>query len=200
MTVAVYAKRTQFRSPGNPAAAFSSGREAVRPQRRRLQLEQDVTQSFEQFRESVYRYLMLIIGNPSEAEEITQEVFFALYRYLRSGRKIENLRGWIFRVAHNLALNQKASAEHLVALELIPWNERCELREDPSPSPEESALQQEQFRSALERLPVQQRECLMLRAEGFRYAETAEILGISIANVAQSLRRGIRKLMRDTHG
>ena len=49
------------------------------------------------------------------------------------------------------------------------------------------------------KLTPTQRQCLVLRAEGFRYAEIAEILRITIANVAQSLRRGLSKLMRDTH-
>ena len=46
---------------------------------------------------------------------------------------------------------------------------------------------------AMRELSPQQRECLALRAEGFRYREIAQILAISPSVVAQSLKRGITK-------
>jgi RNA polymerase sigma-70 factor (ECF subfamily) len=49
----------------------------------------------------------------------------------------------------------------------------------------------------LAQLSSQERHCLYLRAEGFRYREIAEILGITRASVAEFLRRALRKLMRD---
>ena len=48
--------------------------------------------------------------------------------------------------------------------------------------------------TAMSSLSEQQKQCLFLRAEGFRYREIAEILGVSISTVAESLRRAIRKL------
>jgi RNA polymerase sigma-70 factor (ECF subfamily) len=163
------------------------------------ELEQKVTRLFEQLRDAVYRYLMVILDNPAEAEEMTQEAFLQLYRCLDGGQRISNLRAWIFRVAHNLALNQKGSAKRFVTLELAAWQNLSHLRQDPAPDPEEWVLEQEKaqkVRAALEELTSQQRQCLILRTEGFRYKEIAEILGIAVANVAQSVRRGIKKLTR----
>ena len=48
-------------------------------------------------------------------------------------------------------------------------------------------------------LPPLQQQSLLLRAEGFRYEQIAEVLGASVANVAQSLHRGIKRLMTDRH-
>lgn len=179
-----------------------SGPELVGYKQGISQLGEKVTQLFEQFRGSIYRYVLAVVENPSEAEEITQDVFLQLYRCLDGGQKIANVRAWTFRVARNLALNQKDATKHLVRLELTAWDELCELRKNPDPNPEQSLLRQEQsqrFHAALGQLTSQQKECLILRAEGLRYAQIAQILGISVANVAQSLRRGIKRLMRDTH-
>ena len=43
-------------------------------------------------------------------------------------------------------------------------------------------------------LPEMDRECLYLRADGFRYREIAEVLGISIGSVANSLVRSLARL------
>jgi DNA-directed RNA polymerase specialized sigma24 family protein len=45
-----------------------------------------------------------------DSEDVIQEVFLALFQYLRSGKSHQNVRGWLFRAAHNLALK---SAEGL---------------------------------------------------------------------------------------
>ena len=65
---------------------------------------------FEQQRLSVCRYLLSLGLRPQVASEITQESFLRLYRHLRSNGRSENLRGWVFRVAHNLAMNELTRA------------------------------------------------------------------------------------------
>ena len=56
-----------------------------------------------------------------------------------------------------------------------------------------------QLETALSQLSSQQRQCLILRAQGFRYEEIAKILRITSSNVAQSLRRGIKKVAGLNH-
>jgi len=168
-----------------------------------LELEHKVTQLFEELRDPVYRYLMTLIDNPGEAEELTQDAFLQVYRCLHRGQAIANVRTWVFRVAHNLALNEIANRKYIVALEVASWDRICQAHRDPAPDPEQSVLEQEKFqrlRSAWHRLAPQQRQCLTLRAEGFRYRQIADILDITVANVAQSLHRGIERLMRENHG
>ena len=70
------------------------------------ELEVEIISLFDQFRNQLLRYV-LSFGLPAyEAEEVIQEVFLALFRHLQRGKSRSNLRGWIFRVAHNLALKQ----------------------------------------------------------------------------------------------
>src|SRR5580658_9665324 len=69
--------------------------------------EQQVIQLFDELRSRLLRYL-LAFGLPSQdGEEVIQEVFLALYQHLQRGRSRQNLRGWIFRVAHNLGLKRR---------------------------------------------------------------------------------------------
>jgi RNA polymerase sigma-70 factor, ECF subfamily len=73
------------------------------------------------------------------------------------------------------------------------------LHSDPGPSVEEQvAFSQRQRRllSVLEVLPEQDQRCLILRAEGLKYREIAEILGISLGSVSMSLARSLGRMAR----
>src|SRR5947207_14481220 len=71
--------------------------------------EEKVSQLFELLREPLYHYLLVIFRSPAEAEDIAQESFLQLYKHLQGGQQIDTERFWIFRVAHNLAINRQKS-------------------------------------------------------------------------------------------
>ena len=157
--------------------------------------EDRVTRIFEEARDDIYRYLVTLGLPPPSAQEATQEVFLRLYVSLRKGERIENLRGWIFRVAHNHGLTIRS--REAVALALEP--DSTAQIPDCGENPEEALLNRERllrFHHAVEALSNQQRNCLYLRAEGFRYREIAEILGLSDSTVGEFLRRAIRRLRK----
>src|SRR5436190_2092812 len=84
----------------NRAATIDST--LFRPKQGTLTIDQKVTELFEHLRDSVYRYLIVLTGNPAEAEEVTQEAFLKLCQCLQKGQTISHARTWVFRVAHNL--------------------------------------------------------------------------------------------------
>ena len=168
-----------------------------------VKLEERVTQLFELLREPVYHYLLVIFRSPSEAEDITQETFLQLYKHLHDGERIDNIRFWVFRVAHNLAVNRQKREQIYEFLAEPSWDEIYERLADTAPDPEQLLLIQEKMQrlhAAMAWLSPQERQCLHLRVEGFRYREIGEIVGISTSSVAEFLRRGIRKLMRTNNG
>ena len=170
---------------------------------RTLSLEEKVAQLFELLRDPVYLYLKAVVGNPAEAEDITQETFLHLYRALHNGRSINNVRFWVFRVAHNLAFKERGRSEHYQETDTHTWDELRQLLPDPGLNPEQRVLQMERFErlhAAMAWLSPQELQCLHLRAEGFRYREIGEILGINTKSAAEFLRRGIRKLMKENNG
>jgi DNA-directed RNA polymerase specialized sigma24 family protein len=56
-------------------------------------------------REGLYRYLVSSGVEPAQAQDVTQEAFLRLYAALRDGASIHSLKGWVYRVAHNLAVD-----------------------------------------------------------------------------------------------
>jgi RNA polymerase sigma-70 factor (ECF subfamily) len=70
---------------------------------------------------------------------------------------------------------------------------------DPGLNPEEqlaSSQRQERLLAVLRALPEQDQYCLYLRAEGLRYREISEVLGISLGTVSNSLGRSLGRLGR----
>ena len=160
-------------------------------------LEEEVTGLFEQFRSPLFRYVRSFGLTAQDAEETIQEVFLALFRHLRSGKPRHNLRGWIFRVGHNQALKLRMRGGRSVAADDDFMLRHALRHADPEPDPEEQALSNQRRRrltAVVEGLPARDRACLALRAEGFRYREIAEIVGMSLGAVSMSLERSLAKL------
>jgi RNA polymerase sigma-70 factor (ECF subfamily) len=162
------------------------------------EIECEVICLFDQFRDSLLRYTLSFGLSFHDGEEITQEVFLALFRHLQLGKSRRNLRGWIFRVAHNLALKQRYAN--------CKWHNTtqfdrtiAENQSDPSPSPEDHvSLTQRRQRllAVVDALPEADQCCLRLRAEGLPYREIAEVLDISLGAVSMSLTRSLARLIR----
>ena len=153
---------------------------------------------FEEFRDPVLRYSLSFGISTHDAEEVTQEVFLALYRHLQLGKSRANLRGWIFRVAHNLSLKQRYAYKR-VNDRLDGSGVEVERHPDPALNPEQVyslAQRQRQLLAVVEALPATDKGCLRLRAEGLRYREIATVLGISLGSVSQSLTRSLARLVR----
>src|ERR1700691_5529564 len=129
--------------------------------------ECEVIHLFEQFRNPLLRYVISRGLSLHDGEEIIQEVFLALFRHLQLGKSKRNLRGWVFRVAHNLALKQHHANRR--AQETLNSDEAVVQRQlDATPTPEEQAASSqgmERLQAVLRALPEQDRCCLYLRAE-----------------------------------
>lgn len=154
------------------------------------ELEREVIEMFTALRQPVLRYLLGIGLGIHDAEEIAQEVFLALFQHLRAGKSRRNLRGWVFRVAHNLGLRRRERARQSGELPAIA---------DPSPNPEDqfaNAQRSGRILAVVGALAEQDRACLDLRAEGLRYREIAQVLGMSLGSVSISLARSMARIAR----
>jgi hypothetical protein len=85
-------------------------------------VKQKVSEVFELLQDSVFRYLVRVLDDPSEAEDVMQETFIRLYRALHKGQVIEDVRPWIFRVAHNLVLYRFRKKSPVELLDPAGWD------------------------------------------------------------------------------
>jgi RNA polymerase sigma-70 factor (ECF subfamily) len=187
--------------PHGPESAILSRLARVTPREGEPSaLEEEVVSLFDQMRDRLLRYLltfrMLVV---QDGEEIVQEAFLALFRHLQEGKSRHNLQGWLFRVAHNLALKRiqrtRKDSQNLVDLRIGA----VEFAPDPAPNPEDAFAHSQSYQrvsAVIDAMPEQDRQCLALRAEGMRYREIAEVLDISLGSVAKTLERSLARIAR----
>jgi len=155
---------------------------------------------YEELRLPLLRYLLSMRVIPEEAEEIIQESFLRLYKHLHAGGREDNLRGWIYRVAHNLSSTRRKERRFLADTSPDLWQQISLSAVTPEVGPEEFLLRKERMlrlHRDIAGLSELQQNCIRLRVEGFRYREIARILNISTATVAGSLRHAIERLTRE---
>jgi len=142
------------------------------------------------------RYLMFLSVRPEAAEEFVQEAFLRLHQHLQSGGERTNLRAWLYRVVHNLAVSEMQAARNR-------WTETIEgvgaasQIVDQRENPEEvfvAGQRQQRLEAALVKLPDVQRRCLVLRSQGLKYREIGEVLGLSTSTVGEHIQRGINQI------
>ena len=140
------------------------------------------------------RYIASFGLGVEASDDVLQEAFLSLFRHLCLGRPRSNLTGWLFRVAHNLALKQRQRnrAQHsdVGAADAIV---------DPADNPEQQVAghpRRPRLRAVVRARPERDRQCLYLRAEGIPYRDIADTLGISLGSVAKSIARALARLSR----
>jgi RNA polymerase sigma-70 factor (ECF subfamily) len=153
----------------------------------------EVTALYRELRRPLLRYLICLGLSTDEAQDSVQDAFLGLHRHLAAGGSQENIRGWVFRVAHNQARNRQGSYDRR-------FSERLDVEIDvmlDQATPEQAVLEKEKFRQlgkAIRQLTESERECLLLRAEGLRYREIGDVLEISTSTVGETISRAIKKL------
>jgi RNA polymerase sigma-70 factor (ECF subfamily) len=149
----------------------------------------------------VYRYLLMLVRDPDEADNLTQECFLRAYRNLATFRGESSAERWLLRIATNLARDRvkdrKASFwRRMLGLDDEANEPIMAAYASPQPSPERQLLAHEEVQAvwkAVEGLSQQQRAVFVLRfVEEMELNEIAEVLGLGVASVKTHLLRALR--------
>ena len=145
---------------------------------------------------AIQRYLIFLGVDLDTAQEAVQESFLRLHQHVLGGGDRTNLRAWLYRVAHNLARNAQ-TAHSASRKESLPDGTTSGELIANTVSAEEALLAEEQtkrVRLAMSQLSSAQREALMLRTQGLKYREIAEVLSVSVSTVGENIQRGLERL------
>lgn len=148
----------------------------------------DYEEVFDRHYAALFRYLHRLTGDADVADDLAQEAFI---RLLEKDVTDEGIRSWLFTVARNLVRDRSRVRSR-----------REELLDqyDTGPSrprrPDETAERKERVeavRAALDELSERDRTMLLLREEGFKYSEIAEVVGVKPSSVGTLLARALRR-------
>jgi RNA polymerase sigma-70 factor (ECF subfamily) len=146
---------------------------------------------FERYAQDVYRFALYLSGDPSLAEEITQETFVRAW-ILVGEIRLGTVKAYLLTIARNLYRAERTRASHQVSLQ--------DTHLDPKPGPRavaEGRLELAEVLRALQALPEIDRAVLLMHVQdGLPYATIATALGLSVAAVKVKVHRARLKLRR----
>lgn len=135
------------------------------------------------------RYARALVGNRDGADDLVQDTLERALAKAALWRGVADMRAWLFGMMHNLHVDGVRRPKlHTVVLD-------DDTPEVPVAATQGDHLAVLDLQAALERLPVEQREIILLVAlEDMSYAEVAATLGIPIGSVMSRLSRGRERL------
>jgi RNA polymerase sigma-70 factor (ECF subfamily) len=152
---------------------------------------------YARWRGPLYRYFLRLAGDPAQANDLYQGCWEKVIRARRRYRPRAPFRAWLFRVAHNHAMDGFRRAEPLAGLD-----EADPASTQPGPADAaESAERAARLADALAGLPPEQREAVLLKLEGGLDLETiAEVTGVGRETAKSRLRYATARLKNALSG
>ncbi|MDQ0232640.1 RNA polymerase sigma factor [Metabacillus malikii] len=153
----------------------------------------ELTDWFDQYGQAILTYILLMVRDYQQAEDLTQETFIKAFRNQHKFEQKSSVKTWLYAIAHNVTIDyfrKKHPLQHYLGLTM---------REaDDKPIPEQIVtmnVQNEQLYKAIQQLKPTYRQVIILRKlKEFSTTETARILNWSESKVKMTLKRSLVEL------
>jgi RNA polymerase sigma-70 factor (ECF subfamily) len=166
---------------------------------------------FENYKDRVFNLSVRLLGNQTDAADVTQDAFIAVFKKIHEFRFSSRFYTWLYRVVYNLCMDHRRRAPGDASRGAVSANDEradsvlANIR-DPAPLPFEQISEEESrarvVERALKRLSEPLRAAIVLRyMEDLRYDEIADVLGCSVGTVKSRLSRAhhfLQELLRPT--
>lgn len=158
--------------------------------------QNELTDWFDEHGESVLTYILLMVKDYQQAEDLTQETFIKAYRHQKQFENRSSVKTWLFSIAHNVTkdyFRKKHPLQHYLGLTME--------EKDCKPIPEQIVamkFQNEELYRAIQRLKPSYRHVIILRKlKELSTVETAIVLNWSESKVKMTLKRALGVLKSD---
>jgi RNA polymerase sigma-70 factor (ECF subfamily) len=158
-----------------------------------------LSQVLDEVFDGLYGYAMVLSRDRTEAEDLVQETCVRAVQATESLQLGSNVKGWLFTILRNIWLNQvrqRRAAPKIVELDVD--ESTAGMAVEPSKGPHAlyvSKVERDQVRQAIQKLPEEFREIIVLREYGeLSYQEIASLLGCPAGTVMSRLGRARSKL------
>jgi RNA polymerase sigma factor (sigma-70 family) len=156
--------------------------------------EESFENIFHEYWSAIHRFLSRMVSDPAEAEDLALETFYRLYKNQPDKQDESNTRGWLFKVASNLALQSIRSFKRREHYEINAGKNTLDEKHEDQPS-RIFAKKEEQHlvRVTLGQMKASQAELLIMRHSGMSYKEIANTLHLSPTSIGPLLLRAERE-------
>jgi RNA polymerase sigma-70 factor (ECF subfamily) len=159
--------------------------------------ERAFAELYTRYKSEIYTFCLRMLGGDSaEAGDAFQETFIKVYEKRDTFRYGENVRGWLYMIARNVALNVYRSKRPEETIEFHQNLQSHERSLSPEFSGEQNSLR-EALEEAIAKLPLEFREPFILREfDGLGYQEIADITSTSISITKVRIHRAKQRLRK----
>lgn len=153
--------------------------------------------AYDTFSDALYRHCYFRVFSKARAEELTQDTFLRAWEYMSSGKEVENIKPFLYRIATNLIIDDSRKRKE-ESLDRLASGETAAF--DP-PSDEHLAMEHQilfkQIAVEMRHLSPGAREILVMRyVDDLDPKEIAEILDTTANNVSVKINRALKELKR----
>lgn len=146
---------------------------------------------FERYQKKIYNYFLKSTLDLEDSSDLTQNVFIRVMKYRKSYKAEHSFQFWIFQIARNQLKDHfrklKVHRDTFNPADVMP--DRAEY-EDP-----DRYEQEEKLHRALNKLPEEKRELLVLsKFQGMKYEQIAELRAVSVSAIKVQVHRTIKQL------
>ncbi|MFA5133353.1 MAG: RNA polymerase sigma factor [Patescibacteria group bacterium] len=157
-------------------------------------MENEFLQIYDELADAIFRHCYFRISDYERAKELVQETFKKVWEYIYRGKKVENLKAFVYRTANNLIIDEYRKKKAVSLDELLETGAepfKVEARKT------EIAAQMEELFRILEKLEEADRKIIIMKyLDGFSPREIGEIIKKSENAVSVQLNRSIKKLKK----
>lgn len=141
------------------------------------------------------RYARALLGDRIEAEDLVQDCLARALSRAHLWRPGSDLRAWLFTILHNIHVNNVRSRHARLAS--VDAGDGRSWSGMSAPPDQDTRLELRDLERALDRIPEEQRQVLLLVGmEGMSYDEAARIVGVPIGTIMSRVARGREALRR----
>lgn len=150
--------------------------------------EQAFTEIYNRYCNTVYAYILRMLNDRTEANDIFQDVFLRFFDACRNGTRATNILPFLLKIARNLCINHYRDRKQIVPFDETLGNIKNELEIERNEIAELVA-------NALELLDFNSREIfIMHHYQNMTFNEISNVVGESLATVKSRYYRGKEKL------
>ena len=148
---------------------------------------------YDEHADAIFRYAYFRLYDRERAKEIVQEAFMKTWEYLASGKKISNVRAFLYRTVHNLSVNEavRHKSYSLDEMHEVAGFDPAEVKENTPDTEAEYRL----VLAKIEELEPAERDVILMRyVEGLPVNEIAQALEEAPNTVSVRIHRALKKL------
>ncbi|MDH5442389.1 MAG: sigma-70 family RNA polymerase sigma factor [Candidatus Nomurabacteria bacterium] len=154
-------------------------------------IQQDFLTAYDEYNDAIFRFVITKTRNRDLALDIVQDTFTKTWEYLQSGKTIDNIRAFLYKVARNLIIDNSRK-KTATSLENI-LEQGIDFGEDKTDRWVDT-LDGKQAVLALEKLDEKYRDVLIMRfVESMEISDIADILDESENNISVRIHRALKQ-------